>query len=619
MAGIVAVYEPETTPQERETDFQRLLETTAQFKGLDLPVRRAIGNDCTAAKLDAPSSLHCGFARDEQSGSWLMAAGTVVALEGNNDPRVLLERLLRDYLDNSINALDCYDGHFALVIFNGRDSNLSIISDPMGLFAIYYGRRGRQILVSTSALAIARQLCSRPDPLMLECFLRSGRPHGDKTLWQDVKRLRPATALKISRGQIQEVEYWEPVVDEKLAHLTLGEALEQAEEAITRAFEKALRREGKVWADLTGGFDTRVTTMFMAKMGIPFVAYCLGPEDHPDVQISRLVCREMGWEYQHMPLPGDWAQEGPKWFETALHRGEGHLNVLQLAGVLKAQYDRSRIHSVHVTGGGVDEWRYHPYGSKVLIPGLYSRLDMDEIMDTRILSQIPLAALSRDRTDEVRAELGDNFTKLSSKYAEMGVLTQRDCIFIRHRHITNGGAYLSAEAGLQRGVLPFCFKDLESFCFSLNHSWRIKYQFYFIRNLLENGNPQLANIRTVIGGPATPIRVSNLDKFGPLWRHLINHFFNKASRKLFRKPISIWPDHPHSEYPLPDWKIAWLDWAVAENLLTPGKMISGALYNTPALAAIVDQGLAGNHQTGEFLDRVITLEMALRVVGIVVE
>ena len=357
----------------------------------------------------------------------------------------------------------------------------------------------------------------------------------------------------------------------------------------------------------------------MARIGIPFAAYCIGPEDHPDVQISRLVCREMGWEYWHMPLPDDWAEEGPKWFETALHRGEGHLSVFQLAGVLKVQYDRSRIHSVHVTGGGVDEWRYHPYGSKVLIPSIYSRLDFDEILDTWILSQIPLTALSQDRTNEVRAELRDHFTRLSSKYAEMGVLAQRDYIFIRHRHPTNAGAYLSVETGLQRAVLPFCFKDLENFCFSLNHSWRIKYQFRFVRNLLEKGNPHLANIRTANGGPAIPIRVTNLQMFGPLWRHLIDHFSVKVSQKLFGKPVSIWPGHPHNKYPLPAWKSAWLRWAVEENLITPKKMRSGALYNTAALSEIVEQELAGNHLAGEFLDRAITLEMALRVMGTGIE
>ena len=255
MAGFAALFETKTSPQERDSDFQSLLELTARFKGLELPDERAIGRSCIAAKLDALSSLHRGIARDEQSGSWLIAAGTLVSLKGNPTNNSMTT-LLQGYVKNGIAALQSWDGHFGLVIYNGIDDSLSVISDAMGLFTIFYGRHGRQILISTSALAVARQLCSRPDPLMLECFLRTGKQHGEKTLWQDVKQLLPATAVKISEGQIQTEEYWAPVIDEKLAHLPLGETLEQAEEVITRTFEKALRREGKVWADLTGGFDT---------------------------------------------------------------------------------------------------------------------------------------------------------------------------------------------------------------------------------------------------------------------------------------------------------------------------------------------------------------------------
>ena len=54
--------------------------------------------------------------------------------------------------------------HFALVIYNGWEDSLSIVSDPMGLFAIYYGRQGDQIYISTSALAVARQVRSKQTP-----------------------------------------------------------------------------------------------------------------------------------------------------------------------------------------------------------------------------------------------------------------------------------------------------------------------------------------------------------------------------------------------------------------------------------------------------------------------
>ena len=103
--------------------------------------------------------------------------------------------------------------------------------------------------------------------------------------------------------------------------------------------------------------------------------------------------------------------------------------------------------------------------------------------------------------------------------------------------------------------------------------------------------------------------------FGPLWRHLIVHFYEKVSHKLLGKPVSIWPGHPHNEYPLPAWKSGWLRWAVEENLITPKKMRSALCITLPRSSEIVEPELAGNHQTGEFLDRVITVKMALSTIG----
>lgn len=68
MAGFVALFKANSSPLDREKDFQNLLELTAQYKGLEIPNEYAIGRDCIAAKLDAPSSLHRGIVHHEESG-----------------------------------------------------------------------------------------------------------------------------------------------------------------------------------------------------------------------------------------------------------------------------------------------------------------------------------------------------------------------------------------------------------------------------------------------------------------------------------------------------------------------------------------------------------------------
>lgn len=618
MAGFAVLFQDSSSEPERKDSFLKLLQQTTRFKQLDEPSAVIEGRFCTAAKIDAPSSLHRGIVRDERSGSWLMAAGTVVALEGNNDPHELLVDLLKGYIDCGIEALERYDGHFGLIIYNGRENSLSIISDPMGLFAIYYAHRGQQVFVSTSALAVACQVGSKADALTIECFLRTGRLYGEKTLWEDVRRVRPATALIITPHEVLEKEYWSLRFDEEISNLGMKDALELADKKISGIFEKFIGREGKVWADLTGGFDTRVTSMYLAKNGFPFTAYCVGPAGHPDVEISKLICQEMGWDYRHMPLPDHWLDEKYSWFDAALGKGDGSLSVFQLAETLQGQQERSNLYKVHVTGGGVDEWRYHNYSSNTILPSTSTIVNYSHILDTRIIYVTPQRVMNSDRTAEVRSALTEYLSNLVSDFSNHSSIIQTDVIFRRYRHPIHIGAYLSAESGILRALTPFCSKDLEVFGMSLNHYWRLKYHFGFVRNLIENNNIRLSHMKTAWGGPAMPIRFSNIFRFVDLWQHLIDHFAKKATRKLGRtKRILTAQDELTNS--LSAERIGWLNWVASEKLFEPSQMRSGALYKMPELINLWSHFATESGYTKEFLDRVVTVEMAMRATGASVE
>jgi len=620
MSGFAVLIQPNTLSLAREDAFQALVQRVAEFKHLDWPGTQAVGWHCTAAKLDSSASRHRGIIQNEATGSWLLAAGTMVCLSDDRGSDSGLDALLKDYVEWGADALQSYEGHFALMIYNGREKSLSIISDPMGHFAIFYGGRGNQTFIAASALAIARQIGSKPDKLAIECFLRTGLIYGDKTLWQDVKRLPPATILKITPNRVETFEYWALTIDQTIAHLSLDEALDYAVDMMSRIFRRFLQREGQVWADLTGGFDTRTTTMFMAREGIPFTAYCVGPVNHPDVKISRQICQEMEWDYRHMPMPDNWEHEQCDWLKVAVYKGDARLNMLQLAYVLQGQQERAMTHKAHVLGVGVDEWREHVYLRTAVTSIGRSGVNYDDLVGNRMFTPIPfrLFTLSQDRTQDVREELKMYFAKLASRCAGWSNLAKMDLIYLRHRHPTHRGAYMSATAGIMRSLMPFCFKEPETFGLSLNYTWRLNYHYHFVRALLERENPRLARIKTTKGGPTIPMRLTNIYQFWPLYQQIIGRKAKEALCKLFGKPITIWP-HAYAEYPLSSWRKGWISYARSNGLLTPSEMRAGALYNADAFQTLVSQAEAKNFQYEELLGRVATVEMALRTVGTSIE
>ena len=49
-------------------------------------------------------------------------------------------------------------------------------------------------------------------------------------------------------------------------------------------------------------------------------------------------------------------------------------------------------------------------------------------------------------------------------------ITQIDIAFLRYRHPIHSGAYLSSQSAVIRSIIPFCFKELVNFGFSMNSS-----------------------------------------------------------------------------------------------------------------------------------------------------
>jgi hypothetical protein len=614
MAGFAALIAPDSPPQAIESDFSNFLRLTADYKQLETPSAYARGKNCIAAKLDSLASIHPGIVRDERTGSWLLATGTVVALEGDNQPNAVLIRLLRDYVESGIKALEAFDGHFALVIYNGWNGSLSVISDPVGLFSIFYCRRGNQVLVSSSAFAVAAQTHAQPDILAVEHFLRTGKLDGDKTLWQDVKRLLGGTVLHAIHGRVEQTEYWSPTFDNSISRLSFDEALTQSAAILTHTFSRILQRERNTWVDLTGGFDTRLAAIFTDKTEVPFSVYCMGPEDHLDVQLSRKISESMKWEYTHTQLPEAWGEDHYPWFHTALGCGDGRTSLLRFAVVLRGFEKRNSTIKTNVTGVGGENWRGYFWQIEGRNIGRSSKLNYDALLDYIFAEAFPYGVMRVDRTREVRQELSDFIVQLCSNYSEMPNTVQIDRFEI-NRDSVHGGAYLSAVTGFSRSLAPLSFKAPVNFAFSLNYRWKYPRHHSFVRALLEQENILVANFNTTTEGPAIPIRLTNLHRFWPLWKNMTSRAIAIGSKKILRKTLHVWAQPHTAEYPLPTWRTAFHDYARSEGLLCYDTMYSKGLYNPNELRAYIEAAAPERQHRSEFLDRVISIEMALRAVG----
>jgi hypothetical protein len=615
VSGFALVFDQKEPPAARTPAFVDFLEAVADYKCLDKPEKFAMGAQCVAAKLDSVSSLHRGIVEDEATGSWLLAAGTLID-NAVICPDGSLQRLLEDYLECGIEVFERLDGHFALVIYDRRDDSLVVVSDPLGIISIFYGQKGNRFFISTSALAVAKAVQSRPSQFGVRYFILYGNVFGETTLWEDVKRILPATVVKLTRSSIEKSTYWSFNIDQTIANLSLNETVDCVIAVLSRMMQHGLKREEKAWLSLTGGFDSRALAAMVHYSGLPFKGYTHGQPDAKDVRIASLISQKMAWDHEYFPLPEDWGDQRAYWLSRTLGWDDGHLDILKTSRIVREQTLKARQHGVSLWGFGGETYRGYYWKQEFFNVGTTPQVNYERLLDYRILPATgwPILKDSAAWVDSTRKDLRIQLKGIGEQQADWLNTVKLDLIGTYLEHAW-GGAHISAVMGLQRAIAPFDFKDSIACILSVNHKWRTHGRLF--RLMLERTNPVLAGIETADGGPALPMRLTNLYKFGPYWFDVAEKLVWGVAYKFLGR--SLWSKKNAGPagmaYPLAQWRRDTLSHLEDEALLVPAQMYSASLYDINSLQAFLAQAQADNFGYEALLGRVITVEMALRSVG----
>ncbi len=604
MAGLAVLFE-RNSEHASESEFYMFARRVAEAKWLNRPAATVTGSGCIGAKFDSAQSLHQRVSVDNATGSWLIAAGTVIDT-AHPAPDGDLSALLCDYISRGSVVFSRLDGVFTIALYNGQTHTLAIVSDPFGFFSVFTGERGNQTFIGTSALAVAQQLGATPSELGIQCFLRTGKVFGEMTLWKQVKRLRAATVLEFGSQGIRESVYWTPTIDESLSKLRLRDAVDASVQVVPGLLKRNLGREGKVWSDLTGGFDTRFLDALLERAQIPFKADFVGPDDHPDVQVAKSIVERTGWEHQHFQLPRTWAQDAPDYLEEALYRGDGHLNVLLMLRPLWVHHREREQFGMLLSGLGGEMWRGLNWWSERAAIGRTPVMHYERQLWS-LMHPIPEEAFIVNSRALVQDELTRQFRAVGERCPDAQNTFKLDSVWV-YRETSHTGAWTTCAAGLLR-VIPAMFsKDIVSFVMSLDYRWRVSNS--LVRHWLGKYRPELADIEIEGRGPAAPLRLDNWYRFIPSRLAWSRKALDKAAQVAFGR--SLWQTSRPVSYSRLELRRGILQYVAAHGMLNPTLMHSGGLYRANALESLLALSQQENFKYEEFLGRVITVEMALR-------
>ncbi len=179
-------------------------------------------------------------------------------------------------------------GMFGLVVCDLELEQLSLVRDPVGGRAIYY-TTGTKCWIAPQLSSLNAYRSNQLDPIALRDYLTCSFVPGDRTMWQDVREIRPGTILQLSAQQT--IAYWqlqERVVEQESLEWH-GDKLRSQLEQVMQEYLPAGEAVGVF---LSGGLDSSCITALAAKLhDAPINTYSIhfGSECANELEFSSMV------------------------------------------------------------------------------------------------------------------------------------------------------------------------------------------------------------------------------------------------------------------------------------------------------------------------------------------
>jgi asparagine synthase (glutamine-hydrolysing) len=252
-------------------------------------------------------------------------------------------------------------GMFAFAVWDHPARRLTMVRDRLGVKPLAYliGKRGLAFASTVSALAIAG-FAGGIDPDAVLEFLEFGWVSEDRSIFENVKKVPPATIMEWQGGRLSSRLYWNlPVSGSR--RLSFENAVAETEQLLLDAVKIRLEADVPVGALLSGGVDSTLICWAMSKLGANIRSFTVATPGDPadEAGHARNTAELLGIPHEIIDLPH---REQPALDDLMSAYGEPFAcsSALAMLRVSKAVRERA---TVLLTGDGGDDiylgYTYH--------------------------------------------------------------------------------------------------------------------------------------------------------------------------------------------------------------------------------------------------------------------
>lgn len=578
--------------------FEKGVRALGDFKGVQI----ADSATCATAFLAvAPSAKATDkrIARSADDQVWIADLGLWLPFpaERGRDAAWLIDQYLAHGAEGLARRLQ---GLFALLIVDQRTRQVHVITDRCGSLHIYWRQLADGVAVCTSSAVLAKLGDAQLDPVGVHEFIATGILYENRSLWQGIRKIGPATVLTLDAAGAKQQRYWDFTAVEP-ERLNLEQAAEQTHHGLVEVL-KALPDTGEpLISDLTGGYDSRLLLTGLLAAQRPFHTTVSGNANHPDVTVAARIAAELNLQHQNIsapPLPT--AEE----FDAAVRMTDGEFDAFDFARILHIHRRLAAGHGMSLNGSFGELAR--GYWWELLWPKLASRQPLDVAM----VAKKRFAAIGYDRNifaPAARLDLAAHMTEVAGRaiapIAGYPNTTQMDCVYYSLRMQRWQGRIASSTNQLWPAFSPIGFNQVLDPILAAQADTR--FRSLLARRLFQRFAPPLARILLEHGYPPVPASLFNLWRFSPLLGHYGGKVINKVAAKLgmARKPAA-----PTAR---PDDSALMRETGIAEWQNSPLILETG-LFDEQALRNLLDNNSLTKGPRAEQWRRLMTLEALLK-------
>lgn len=210
----------------------------------------------------------------------------------NNDS----EFCLHLYEEMGMESFRRLNGDFVLLICDLERKTALLANDRNCLRNVYYTARDGALLFAPEAKAILQDgtVKTELDVETLAMFLAWGEFWDDRTLFEGIQFLPPASILTYSKGQVTRTRYWDLCYQPDYG-LSDEAIVEQLTEATRSAVAIRMTEPLRYGISLSGGLDSRCVLAAVdpeKRKGLTTLTY--GPLDCDEVRIAEKVAKKAG-------------------------------------------------------------------------------------------------------------------------------------------------------------------------------------------------------------------------------------------------------------------------------------------------------------------------------------